>query len=138
MVVGAVGTGVASFLPWGASGRRTRNSYELVAVAGRLDLVPQVLVRPSRAWYFLPLCVVAICLFMFLRRPWCATVLSLSVGLVALGLGVAVLGSPLGVELGARAAVATGSCSVVGALAMMVRTMGRRRGRAADERVVPT
>lgn len=138
MVVGAIGTGLASFLPWGASGRRTRNSYELVSVAGRLDLVPDALILPSRAWYFLPLCVIAICLFMFLRCLWWATVLSLSVGLVALGLAVAVLGSPLGVEPGARAAVVTGSCSVVGALAMMVRTRGRRRGAAAEERVVPT
>jgi hypothetical protein len=103
-----------------------------------LDLSHEGLVAPSRAWYFLPLCVVAICLFVFLRRTWWATVLSLSVGLLALGLAFAVLGSPLAVELGARAAVVTGTCSVIGALLVIRRTTGRRRGRAAEERVVTT
>jgi hypothetical protein len=107
---------LASALPWAASGRRLRDSYELVAVAARLDLVGEPALSASAAWPLLPLAVVLTWLAVLFHRPrWTAT-LALTVGLSALGLAVAVIRSPLAPEVGARMALVTGSVSVLGAL----------------------
>lgn len=111
---------MASVLPWAASGRRVRDSYELVAVASRLDLVPERLVGVAGAWVLLPLVTVITCLAVLFRRPWATATLSLSVGISALVLGLAVARSPLRVEVGARVAAVTGLLAVGGALAVVV------------------
>jgi len=110
-----VGCLLASFLPWASSGERLRDSYELVAVAGRLDLVPSALAGPSRAWSLLPLCTLATCIAVILRRTWLFATLSLIVGFASVSLAIVVLRSPLGVEPGAQVAVVAGMSSVVGA-----------------------
>lgn len=124
-----VATTVASFLPWARSGARLRDSYELVGVVGRLDLVPAMLAGPSVAWYFLPLCALLTCISVFLRCTLCSTVLGLVVGGATLGLVVAVIGSPLGIELGVPVAASTGLLSVVGALMVGAQGRGSRRDR---------
>ncbi|MEX2658737.1 MAG: hypothetical protein WD232_03495 [Acidimicrobiales bacterium] len=136
--VGVAGTALASFLPWARSGERLRNSYELIDVVGRLELIPVVLVGPSRLWSLLPLAAVLTCIAVFFQRPWCTTVLSLFVGLAALGLVVAVVDSPLGVGFGAWAATLTGVLSAIGALNVIARQLGRRRDRGTEEPVGPT
>lgn len=115
----AIGCLVASFLPWASSGARLRDSYELVAVAGRLDLVPDALAGASRLWSFLPLGVVLTCAAMFLRASWILAMISLIVGTASIALAMAVLRSPLGAELGAGVGVLTGFVSVVGASIVM-------------------
>lgn len=110
----AIGCLVASFLPWASSGVRLRDSYELVAVAGRLDLVPEALAGPSRAWSLLPLCSVFTCAAVIFRCAWLLAMFSLIVGAASVGLAIVVFRSPLGTELGAQVAVVTGLLSVVG------------------------
>lgn len=99
-------------------------------MAGRLDLLPDALVVPSAAWHLLPLSALLTYVLVFLRHTWCSTVLALLISLAALGLVAAVMGSPLGVGLGAQVAVVTGSLPVAGALmAVVARSRGRRRER---------
>ena len=109
-----IGCLVASFLPWASSGARLRDSYELAAVAGRLDLVPASLAGPSRAWSLVPLCTVITCGAVVFRCSWLLATLSLIVGAASLGLSVVVFRSPLGTELGAQVAFVTGLISVLG------------------------
>jgi hypothetical protein len=96
-----------------------------VAVAGRLDLIDQPLLGASAAWWALPPAVVLTCLAMLFRRPWATAILSLSVGLSALGLAAAVIRSPLELQLGAQVALLAGAVSVVGALIVIAQ---QRRG----------
>lgn len=119
-MAGSVGTLAASVLPWAASGRRLRDSYELVAVAARLDLLGERTASLAGAWSFLPFAVALTCLAVLFHRPWATATLSLSVGISALGLGLAVSRSPLGMEVGAKVAAATGLVAVGGALAVVV------------------
>jgi hypothetical protein len=114
--VGAVACAVASFLPWARSGSRVRDSHELVAVAGRLDLIPPAWTRASAAWSLVPLAAVLTCVAMAYRRALPLGIISLTVGIASISLAAVVLSSPLGAALGARAAVLTGSLSIVGAL----------------------
>lgn len=110
-----IGCLLASFLPWASSGARLRDSYELVAVAGRLDLVPKSLAGPSRAWSLVPLCTVVSCAAVILRCSWLLATLSLIVGAASVSLALVVFSSPLGTELGAQIAFVTGLISVVSA-----------------------
>ena len=109
----------ASFLPWARSGTRLRDSYELVAVAGRLDVLPSPWAGASAAWSLLPLCAVLVGVAMAFHRPLAIGTISLTVGIASISLAVVVFASPLGTELGARAALLTGSTSVVGALVVI-------------------
>lgn len=119
-VVAVVGCLFASFLPWASSGERLRDSYELVSVAGRLDLVPSALAGPSRAWSLLPLCTLVTCVAVILRRTWLFATMSLIVGIAFVSLAIVVLRSPLGVEPGAPVGVVAGTSSVIGALIAIV------------------
>ncbi len=116
---------VASFLPWARSGSRVRDSYELVAVADRLDLLASPWAGASAAWTLLPLCTVLAGVGVASHRPFVIGTISLTVGIASISLAVVVFASPLGTELGARAAVVTGAISVVGALVVIAE---QRRG----------
>jgi hypothetical protein len=59
------------------------------------------------------------------HRPFVIGTISLTVGIASISLAVVVFASPLGTELGARAAVVTGAISVVGALVVIAE---QRRG----------
>ena len=114
----------ASFLPWARSGARLRNSHQLVAVAGRLDLIPHAWRAPSRAWSLVPLCAVLTCVAMAFHRTWLVGTISLAVGIASITLAAVVFASPLGTELGAQVAVLTGALSIIGALIVIA---GQRR-----------
>ena len=130
LLVGVSGTGIASFLPWARSGDRLRDSYELVAVVGRLELLPSILARPYLAWYFLPLCAIGTAIVVLSHRPLWSTVLGLIVGSAAGGLAAAVVSSPLGVGIGARIAMVTGTLCVAGALMVIAHNVtGTKRDR---------
>ena len=102
-----------------------RDSYELVAVADRLDLLASPWAGASAAWTLLPLCTVLAGVAMAFHRPFAIGTISLTVGIASISLAVVVFASPLGAELGARAAVVTGTISVVGALVVIAE---QRRG----------
>jgi hypothetical protein len=102
-----------------------RDSYELVAVADRLDLLASPWAGASAAWTLLPLCTVLAGVGVASHRPFVIGTISLTVGIASISLAVVVFASPLGTELGARAAVVTGAISVVGALVVIAE---QRRG----------
>ena len=55
VVLGTLFVAFAGFLPWGASGRRERNSYELIAVLDRLEVLDGAAADAAKAWYLAPL-----------------------------------------------------------------------------------
>ena len=55
VVLGTLFVAFAGFLPWGASGRRSRSSYELIAVLDRLEVLDGAGAVAAKAWYLAPL-----------------------------------------------------------------------------------
>lgn len=86
---------VGTLLPWGASGRAERSSYELVAVLTRLEVVdgwPAVLLR---AWYLLPLLAAATVVAVLAGRRGPARLLGTATGVAVVGMAAALSRSPL-------------------------------------------
>lgn len=95
VVVGALIVVVGGFLPWGASGRAERNSYALVGVADRLEVVDGVAAGVARLWYLSPLVAAAVWLAASLGRHRTAALLAGVLGAGGLALAVAVRASPV-------------------------------------------
>ena len=96
MAVGLLLAGWASFADWTRVGVRRRNSFELVAVARRLEVVPNdALGVLARTWVLAPLLSVLALTAIVYRRPRLA---ALAAGLVSVGtlsLVMAINSSPL-------------------------------------------
>ena len=86
---------VAAFLPWGGSGTTERSSFEIVAIADRLDVVDEPLRSVARAWYAAPLVGAAAALAAATRRRALAEVAGTVVAAGGVALAVAVARSPL-------------------------------------------
>ncbi|MBA2497578.1 MAG: hypothetical protein H0V33_10895 [Acidimicrobiia bacterium] len=86
---------VGTFLPWGASGRAERSSYELVAVLSRLEVVDGWLADLATAWYFLPLLAAAALVAVLTGRRQLARILGTATGVAVVGMSAAVTRSPL-------------------------------------------
>ena len=95
----------AGFLPWGASGRRERSSYALVAVVGRLDILGDPWAALTKAWYLAPLAAAAVWLAAALGRPAVARALAAVLAVGATALAVAVRRSPLVDRVGTCATI---------------------------------
>jgi len=54
VVLGTLFVTFAGFLPWGASGRRERTSFELIAVLDRLEVLDGAGAAAAKAWYLAP------------------------------------------------------------------------------------
>jgi len=125
-VAGTVAVAVASFLPWASSGRASRDSYELVRAAERLDIVTGAAARLAEGWYLVALLAVAVCAGAILDRPLFAVTLSLAVALAAVSLVVAVRASPLTLEVGSGVTLVSAGVAAAG---VPVAAWERRRRR---------
>ncbi len=95
LLAGLAVTVVGSFLPWGASGRAERSSYELVAVLSRLEVVDGWLADLATAWYFLPLLAAGAFVAVLSGRRGLARLLGTTTGVAVVGMAMAVNRSPL-------------------------------------------
>lgn len=86
---------VGTFLPWGASGRAERSSYELVAVLARLEVLDGWVADLATTWYFLPLVAGATLAALLAGRRRLARILGTATGVAVVGMAVAVTRSPL-------------------------------------------
>jgi hypothetical protein len=91
---------LGSALPWGGSGREDRSSFELVQVADRLDVLEGAAAVVARAWLLLPFAVAVIAIAGVTGRRRLAAVLGTVVAVLAVGLALAVLRSPLLARVG--------------------------------------
>lgn len=76
MVVGSLLVAGCGFLPWGASGRRERSSYALLAVVDRLDILDGPAAPLARLWYLAPVAAAVVWLAVALGRPAVARVVA--------------------------------------------------------------
>ena len=113
-VVGTVAVAVASFLPWARSGRASRDSYELVRAAERLDIVTGTAATLAEGWYLVALVAVAACAGAIFERPLFVVILSLAVATAAVSLVVAVRASPLTLEVGSGVALVSAGVAAAG------------------------
>lgn len=125
--VGALTAALASFLPWAQSGQSHRNSYELVAVAHRLEVLPAGVAGARVLWYVVPALVAAMFLAWVLERRALASTLAALVGLLSAVAAVLTARSPVSVEGGAVLAGGAGAVAVAGAALRLV-------GKEADAR----
>lgn len=95
MVVGTLCVAAAGFLPWGASGRRERSSYELIGVLDRLEVLDGAAAAGARAWYLAPLVAGATLLAAGLGRVALTRVLAAAVAAGGAALALATKRSPL-------------------------------------------
>lgn len=117
---------VASFLPWARSGRASRDSYEPVRAAERLDIVTGAAATLAEGWYLVALLAVAVCAGAIVGRPLFVVILSLVVALATVSLVVAVRASPLTLEIGSGVALASAGVAFAG---VPVAAWERRRRR---------
>lgn len=125
--MGTLFVAAAGFLPWGASGRRSRTSYELVAVLDRLEVLDGAGAAAAKAWYLAPLLAGATLLAAAARRPALARSLA---GVVAAGgatLAVLTRRSPLLDRPGTSVTLLAAGVVGVGLVLALV-----ERGRARD------
>lgn len=105
----------SSFLPWARSGRSSRNSYELVQAAERLDVVTGGVATLAQGWYLVAFVAGLACLGAIFRRSLFVGILGMAVAVAAVGLVVAVRSSPLTPELGGGVALVSAGVAAVGA-----------------------
>jgi hypothetical protein len=116
-LIGLAGVVVAAFLPWLASGRVERNSFDTVRSAERLGVAEarwQELLLD--AWYLLPLLGALALAAMVLHRPALAAWLALAAGAIAAVVGIMVVGAPVSSRSGPIVAIGMGVLTVGGAL----------------------
>ena len=117
---GALLVALASFLPWGQSGQSERTSYELVAVAHRLELLPAGVAGGRVLWYCVPALVAASFLTWVLEKRVVATTLSALVGLLAAVAALLIARSPVTVRSGAVLAGGAGVAAIIGGALRLV------------------
>lgn len=112
----------ATFLPWGRSGQTRRNSYELVHVAVRFEILSPGLERLTPLWYLVPAAAGAAWLAASLRRPRLAATLCLVVGLLSVVAATLTKQSPLAAEVGVGIAQAAGIVATLAGLTRLTMT----------------
>ena len=112
-------TTATTFLAWGRSGERSRNSYELVDVADRAGVLPGSVSGIAPVWFLVPAaCGVAV-LAVAARRHALAGALTTTLGaLVGTG-AILVARSPLVAEPAVVAAGVLGACTVLSGVAVL-------------------
>lgn len=125
-------TTATTFVPWGASGTKVRNSYAIVDIAERGGVLSSSVASLSVLWYFVPvLCGVAL-LSAASRSVTITCGVATTLGaLVAIG-GMLVVRSPLVTEPGAVIGASAGVCTVLAGVATFATNSMRRN----DERPV--
>jgi hypothetical protein len=116
-LAGLVGVVAAAFLPWFASGRVERNSFDTVRSAERLGIAEarwQELLLD--AWYLLPLLGALALAAVVLHRPALAAGFALAVGSIAVVVGLVVVVAPVSSRSGPIVAIGMGALTVSGAI----------------------
>jgi hypothetical protein len=118
-IAGLVTVVIASFGPWLRSGQRSRTSYELFEVVGRLGLLGEGALRlVPRLWVCVPV-LAGVSLALFVGGiPKLAAAAAVAVGGFSLIVGWALQDAPLTAEWGSRVGVAGGLAAVTGAVAV--------------------
>lgn len=98
--MGASGAVIGSFLPWARSGQTSRTSYELIGVAGRLDVLEGSWARLAALWVVMPVLAGLAWLVLSFGRSRLAATLAASVGLQTLAAAALTERSPLATETG--------------------------------------
>lgn len=112
-------TTATTFLAWGRSGERSRNSYELVDVAGRAGVLPGSLASLAPLWFLVPAACGLVVVAVAARRHALAGVLTTTLGaLVGTG-AILVARSPLIAEPAVMAAGGLGACTVLSGVAVL-------------------
>lgn len=119
---------VVTFAPWGRSGERTRNSYELVDVVGPAGVVSAARAELAQFWYCVPvLCaLVFVCGFWVARRT--AGALVAIVGVSVVTFAYLVDRSALVATTGCHTALVVGTAAALWGVVLLVRP--RRIGKA--------
>ena len=112
VVTGSLAVAGAGFLPWAASGRRQRSSYELVGVVDRLDVLDGVAATATTAWYLAPVLAAVVWLAAATGRHGIARGVAAVLAAGGTALAVAVRRSPLLERVGTYATIA--AAGVVG------------------------
>ena len=124
-------SGAATFAPWGASGERARNSYEIVDIAGRADVIPGSLAGAAQLWFLVPVLCGVVLLAIAARGVRLAGAVAATLGGLVGAASVLVARSPLVLEPGAIIGAVAGGCTVIAGGAVLV-TASRQGG--SDER----
>ncbi len=111
-MVGATLVVVASFLPWAGSGSSTRNSYELVRAAERLDIVTGWPATVMPGWYLVPVVVALAGMAGLAGWRYLPAAAAVIVGGATLIMVAVVADSPLALTPGAWGAAAAGALSL--------------------------
>ncbi len=106
------------FAPWLRTGSATRNSFQVVQAAERLNVLPgaqQTVI--SVVWAFLPLLAVVGVLLLTINRFRVAGAMLVLVGFLEAIFGLVVMNAPQSADWGAKAGLAVGLTLVVAAVA---------------------
>jgi hypothetical protein len=124
-------SGAATFAPWGASGERSRNSYEIVDIAERADVIPGSLAGVAQLWFLVPALCGVVLVAISLRLVRLAGVGAATLGGLVGAASVLVARSPLVLEPGAIIGAVAGGCTVIAGGAVLVTASRQGEG---DER----
>ncbi len=128
MVVGLLLAGWASFADWTRTGTRHRNSFELVAVARRLEVVhSDALGALARGWVLAPLLSVLALTALVYRRPRVAAIAGGLVSVATVALVMAINSSPLRAEGAVTVAMAGAIMTLIGSVWAAFSRPGRPR-----------
>lgn len=110
-----------SFLSWFRSGSRTRSSYELFAVVGRIGAIPgPVAAVGISLWVTVPVVTAALVAALLLRRMILAALVACGLGLYALALALTVGSSANSWEAGVITAALGGLACLMGGGAILI------------------
>lgn len=112
-------TTATTFLAWGRSGERSRNSYELVDVADRAGVLPGSVAGLAPLWFLVPAACGLVVVAVAARRHALAGVLATTLGaLVGTG-AILVARSPLIAEPAVVVSGVLGACTVLSGVAVL-------------------
>ena len=126
-MAGSLAVAGFGFLPWGASGRRERSSYELVGVVDRLGVLDGAAAAAVTAWYLAPVLAVVVWLAAATGRHAAARGVAAVLAAGGAVLAVAVRRSPLLDRPGTCATIAAAGVVGLGlVLALVERSASTR------------
>lgn len=121
-VLAASAAVIGSFMPWARSGQTSRTSYELIGVAGRLDVLDGGWARLAALWLLVPVATGLAWLALSFSRSRLAATLAASVGLQAVAAAALTERSPLAAETGVTVGRWAGSVALAAAAIHLLMT----------------
>lgn len=117
---------LATFLPWGSSGARTRTSYEIVDVVERAGVLSESTELLAALWYLVPLVCGLALVGVAIRSVRLVTLTAGTIGCTVVAGGMLVARSPLGAEPGLFLATGLGVVAAVSGIGTQIMTKRRR------------